>query len=293
MTLRTSLSGCLLLNLTFAIHIRPMLKSFFRKMLERNGQLLVPALGRHIEIRSDDIFLTSYPKSGNTWVRFLLANLTSHKPSSFPEANSVVPDVHNERSLEVLSNLKSPRILKSHYAFDPDYPKVIYLVRDPKSVCVSQFFFKKRRGEIAGDLSFEAYFPMFLNGFNDHYGSWGQHVGSWLGASQQNADFHLVRYEDLKAETLEELVKIVDFTNRSFSDEKIKKAIDDSSLESMQKIEKESKLGSHLKGKGDLSIPFVRKGSTTEWHDFLTQAMVDEMKDRFAFAMEKCDYLND
>ena len=32
--------------------------------------------GKSLQILPDDVFLVSFPKSGNTWTRFLLANLT-------------------------------------------------------------------------------------------------------------------------------------------------------------------------------------------------------------------------
>ena len=44
--------------------------------------------GRRVKIRESDVFLVSYPRSGNTWVRFLLANVVesdAEQPIDFPE----------------------------------------------------------------------------------------------------------------------------------------------------------------------------------------------------------------
>lgn len=271
--------------------MNPLIKAY----LDKKQVLLLNPLGRNFEVYPSDTFLVSYPKSGNTWVRFLLANLiASTPPKSFPEANSVIPDVHNKKSLAILKGVaESNRILKSHFAFEPAYNKVIYIVRDPRSVAVSQYFFKIRRGEISKDMAFSNYFQKFLKGFEDHYGSWGEHAASWIAAREHNPDFYLVRYEDLKQDTKGELSKMVDFLGLKVGDDLIDKAIENSSLTSMQKIEKESKLGhDSLSKKGDLSIPFVRKGSSTEWTEYLDEHMVEEMQDRFHWAMEKCGYLN-
>ena len=48
--------------------------------------------GRHYTVYPDDTFLVSYPKSGNTWVRFLLANLIHpNETVSFANINRLLP----------------------------------------------------------------------------------------------------------------------------------------------------------------------------------------------------------
>src|SRR5437667_2434462 len=92
-------------------------------------------------VRSDDTFVVSYPKSGSTWQRFLIANLLRpNEPISFLNVNGIVPDVY-QTSEEELANHPSPRILKSHDAFTPRFPRSIYITRDPRSVAVSIFHF--------------------------------------------------------------------------------------------------------------------------------------------------------
>lgn len=41
------------------------------------------------------IWLGSYPKSGNTWMRFLLANLYFEPVESSAELSSMIPDIHD------------------------------------------------------------------------------------------------------------------------------------------------------------------------------------------------------
>lgn len=264
--------------------------NFLNSLLSKKGLKLSEKLNREVAIRPDDLFLVSYPKSGNTWLRFLFVNILSHKPASFPDANSKVPDIHNSRSLGVMESLTSPRVLKSHFAFEPLYPRVIYLVRDPRSVCVSQFFFKKRRGEIARDTEFNEYFDEFLKGFSDGYGSWGEHVGSWLGAKRNAQDFLLVRYEDMKEDIEREMKRMLTFARLEVDGSRLKSAIENSDLKAMKKTEQESNHGAHLKGKGDLSIPFVRKGSTNEWKEYLSEDMQRLLLERFSYGAEACGY---
>jgi tetratricopeptide (TPR) repeat protein len=82
----------------------------------------------------DDIFITSYPKSGNTWLRFLLANLLKQQDEEidFHTVHNYVPEVGKQE--EIIKTLRRPRVMKSHAPYISEYPKVIYLIRDGRDV---------------------------------------------------------------------------------------------------------------------------------------------------------------
>lgn len=75
--------------------------------------------GRHLQVRPDDTFIVSYPRSGNTWLRFLCANLV-HREVQVDYANieTFVPDIYVTSELALRASA-GPRVLKSHEAFDP------------------------------------------------------------------------------------------------------------------------------------------------------------------------------
>ena len=41
----------------------------------------------------DDVFIVSYPKSGSTWLRFLIGNYLSENQCRFSNVQTFVPDV--------------------------------------------------------------------------------------------------------------------------------------------------------------------------------------------------------
>src|SRR6516164_2887870 len=136
--------------------------------------------GRRLTVFPDDIFIVSYPRSGNTWVRFLIGNLLHPESQvTFASVEKLVPEIYflPDRQLRAMSR---PRVLKSHEYFDPRYKRVIYFVRDPRDVAVSMYYYSAKRRDIPEDLPIEEFVPRFLAGeFLEDFGTWKEHTQSW------------------------------------------------------------------------------------------------------------------
>src|SRR5712692_3788671 len=139
--------------------------------------------GRNLAVRPDDTFIVSYPKSGNTWTRFLVANLVHPEtPATFGNIEDLIPD-SMAVSKRRMTRMPGPRIIKSHDYFNPSWPRVIYIVRDPRDVALSQFHFHRKRKMIGDDYQPEKFVTRFIAGetvWPFTYGTWGDNVGSWL-----------------------------------------------------------------------------------------------------------------
>src|SRR5271169_1782765 len=99
---------------------------------------------RRLIVDKDDTFLVSYPKSGNTWVRMLIANfLSPDKPADFRDMNRLVPDP-GAQTKRHFAKMPRPRVIKSHSVFDPRFPRVIYIVRDPRDVVISEYHYQRK-----------------------------------------------------------------------------------------------------------------------------------------------------
>lgn len=185
----------------------------FRQFLQRSKNAANHVIGRQPMARTataftDDVWLTSYPKSGNTWTRFLLANLIAPNASAdWSNIENLVPDfyVNDDPSLR---RVRRPRFIKSHEAYRPEYRRVLLIVRDPRDIAISYFHFAKKIGWLASSSDIGTFIPRFLDGQFDAFGSWGENVGSWLGARRGTRDFLVVRYEDLLGGTARELARI-------------------------------------------------------------------------------------
>ena len=234
--------------------------------------------GRHFTVFPDDTFLVSYPKSGNTWVRFLLANLIHpNETVGFANINRLMP-APGISSRRFLRNLPRPRILKSHETFDVRFRKVIYLVRDPRDVAVSEYHFDLKKRYIDPDLSLEQFVKRFIAGETSSYGSWWEHTASWIGARQGNPAFLLVRYEDLLADSVGETAKIAEFLGIQAGPERLQAAVERSSVDRMRKLEKQQ--GDDWTGTRNTrkEIPFVRAAKSGGWKETLPHTSAEEIE---------------
>lgn len=242
------------------------IKSKIKSVIHNNNSPIEAACaGRRLTIRPNDVFLVSYPRSGNTWTRFLISNLVWHRDQTdFINLEERVPDIYCQ-SNRFLKQLPAPRFLKSHEYFDPRYQKIIYIIRDVRSVVVSYYHFMVERGKMEPTTSFHDFTKRFLNGELDAFGSWQDNVASWIYTRGiDKARFLLIRYEDLHHDTASALKRVASFLNLERSPQQIQKAIEGSSFRLMQ----------NLQGKTE-PVTIVRSGRVNEWTEVLDQKTLE------------------
>jgi hypothetical protein len=234
--------------------------------------------GNRYTVYPDDTFLVSYPKSGNTWVRFLLANLIHpNETVSFANINRLLP-APGVLTRRFLKTVPRPRIMKSHEPFDTRFKKVIYLVRDPRDVAVSEYHFDIKKRYISSEMTLEQFMAPFLAGETSGYGSWWEHVASWVGPRYGNEKFLLVRYEDLLADPLAETAKVAEFLDIKADEARVKAAVERSSADKMRKLEKQDAdkwTGTKNTVK---DIPFVRAAKSGGWKESLPRHCIEQIE---------------
>ena len=246
--------------------------------------------GWDLKVWPDDTFLVSYPKSGNTWLRFLVANFVQADPAvTLLDADKMIPSVHG-RAKKHFNAMLPPRIIKSHYPFHPAYRRVVYVVRDPRDVVMSQYHYQIKRGVLEPGASVQPFVSRFLAGDVCPYGSWGEHVGSWLAARKQDPNFLLVRYEDMLKQIDEEATRVARFIDLPMDPERIAQAIERSSVESMRNLEKvEGKQWASTKGTRQ-EMNFFRSGKSGEGRAVLPRECIEEIEKAWGALMCSLNY---
>jgi hypothetical protein len=246
--------------------------------------------GRSLLILTDDVFLVSFPKSGNTWARFLLANLLHPKqPVTFSIIHRLIPDPMATTKRD-FDRVPRPRIIKSHGCFDPRYPRVIYIVRDPRDVALSQYHYHRKRRKIEDDFPIECFLAQFLTGETWDNASWGQNVITWLATREGDPRFLLVRYEDMIADTGRELKKVAAFLGLHVTDEQIARAVERSSAGKMRKMEEVQSEKSGLTKGSRKDLHFVRAASTDGWRSELPPPLVAKIEAAWGPIMQHLGY---
>ncbi len=208
----------------------------------------------------ETVFIASYPRSGNTWVRLLVADVLLQvngytTATQLPiSENEVVPDMHQHgdvwEGLKMREGMGTPyNILKTHWVWDRYRQPSAYIFRKPEDSLCSYFHFH---------LRFEAMRPKTLQGIDafcrEFVKEWCEHTESFIRAYRQDAlKVHLTSYENLHRDPVQSLTGILGFLGVESARFEIEKAIDNHSFEKQKRIEvvPQNAEGFFRKGKTD------------------------------------------
>lgn len=246
--------------------------------------------GRNLVVFPDDVFIVSYPKSGNTWTRFLIANLVHpEEPANFANINRIIPDPEALSKRE-LGRLPRPRYIKRHQYFDPRYQKIVYVVRDPRDVALSQYHFHRKRRLIDDDYPKEKFVTLFVAGETSVYGSWGENVASWVATRHGRPGFLLLRYEDMMENAMREMAEVASFLGIAVTPERLARVVELSSADEMRKLEAaQAHMWSSTKDTRQ-DVPFVRAAKSGGWRAELPESAIAELETAWAPLMQWLSY---
>ncbi|XP_047216288.1 sulfotransferase family 2, cytosolic sulfotransferase 3 isoform X2 [Girardinichthys multiradiatus] len=250
-------------------------------MYEYRGLLLPPVahtaesleFAQNFSVEDSDVFIVTYPKSGTTWMQEILP-LVLNGGDLTPIHTVVnwdrVPWLEETRLAKVVDKLTSPRALVTHFpysfmppSFHTSKAKVINLIRNPKDVLVSSYYFHQMANFLEDPGSFDEFMDKFLEG-RVLFGKWTDHVKSWRCAELGDRIL-FITYEEMAEDLPTSIRCISDFLCCTLSEDVIHKIAKHCSFESM---EANTMSNFSLVPKGYMDSdksPFLRKGVTGDW----------------------------
>jgi hypothetical protein len=246
---------------------------------------------RHRGLNASDVFLGTFPRSGTHWLRFQLTEILSGEPVDFDRVESMF--IGQQRGAASLLN-GGARLINTHERYRRDYRKAIYLVRDVRDVAVSLYAYQTgQQGKgfyhIPKNVkTFDDYLPLFLQGRLTHFGSWHDHVNSWLDSPiARNGNLLVLRFEDLRRNPVAELTRAVNFLGQAVDPAIIQRAVANNTVEKMREKEDHSQVLSRFFKQ---EHRFVRQGSAGGWRNKLSTPQVELINSYAGKALERMGY---
>jgi len=244
---------------------------------------------RPLNVYSEDIFVVSFPRSGNTWMSFFLANLRKRdfgiNEVDYDNVIYLCPDIHTS---QFHHKAVKPRYLKSHFGCLPRYPKIIYLLRDPRDVSLSFFGMLVKRGYENRWNDFTEFWSDFLKGCVP-YGKWSDHI---LSFEQFTGPKLLIQYESLLKGPVQTVRPMLNFLGISKTDDEIREALELSSPKTLQMLAKRVDFIKDWEVFNEKKLRRIekKKAISGKWRGILTTEQNDQIFEMWGTMMARYGY---
>lgn len=232
------------------------------------------------DFESQDLFIAGFPKSGNTWMQHLMAGMVYGCTMDRIHNNLVremIPDVHQ---FQFYKRYHEQMCFKTHHPPKKEYKNIIYLLRDGRDSLTSFYNMEKGRNK---NVTFR---DIVVEG-KGLLSSWENHVELY----QKNAfgaRIIEVRYEDLVADSANELKRINQFFDLKVSDEMIRLISSNCSFDNMRKKEESGLWGKAKEWKeGEY---FVRKGKVGSYLEEMPEELIRIFNERNGELLKRLNY---
>jgi len=239
-------------------------------------------------------WIASYPKAGNTWVRFILADLLAGPITSAADVSRLIPDTHREAPAELVSLHRGSAFLKTHRL--PERVGVahgrdagaLYVARNPLDLfcsitdyrCVSA---TDRPRWLADFAANQGVADLGEKGI----GTFPENIAAWLSAP---IPVMAIRYEDLSADPIATVTGIARRLGVQAGPKRIAATVKRCSFQAMRVMEEAGREGPFAEPDRPAGWRFMNRGRVGAYRELLTPAEIDRLARAFAPIMDKLGY---
>lgn len=217
------------------------------------------------------IFIVTFPKSGTTWMKMILYQLTTDgNMENISNLMDIIPFLEKENDT---TNLEPAKIIKTHITHKWFWMfrkkgKFIYVMRDGLDVAVSYYHHCRNFEDYTGTFD-EFYKSTILNlkAIDGHWfaDNWFKHISDWL-KEKDNPDVLFVRFEDMKKDLESVIREIIGFLKLDVKEEEMPRILERCSFKYMKdhedKIDFAYLWNSRLEKMKKVPGKFLRKGKS-------------------------------
>nr|XP_048283738.1 alcohol sulfotransferase A-like isoform X1 [Myodes glareolus] len=146
---------------------------------------IIEEIHNNFVMRDEDTVIVTYPKSGTHWLIEIVCLIQTKGNPKWIQSVPIwerSPWIDTQSGYSILINKEGPRLITSHLplhlfpkSFFSSKAKILYLIRNPRDVLVSSYFFWGKTNLIKNPESLRTYFEWFLKG-NGTTGDWKNHL---------------------------------------------------------------------------------------------------------------------
>lgn len=186
--------------------------------------------------RADDVFISTHPKCGTTWMQQIVHGLRSRGDMTFGEISEVIPFIEVAYDCGIDLNgpqAFTPRAFKTHMSADelPAGARYIVVLRDPMDACVSFFNFMNGWYLEPGAVSLETFTEEYFFELSGGSRYW-THLCSWW-ERRSSETVRLFCFEDIKQDPASHVRRVAEFMGIEHNDELERLVLEQSSIEFM------------------------------------------------------------
>ena len=249
--------------------------------------------------------VTSYPKSGNTWLRFIIYEIYFNFENNNYNSKNVeifVPDFHKlikNNKLVLDERLKNKKVfLKTHYDFSKmqnfNIDKIILILRNPLDVLSSIINYYDISNKNLDDVvnQFAKYHTLFNFKKNLNFPSYSEHLQSWVNS---NKNILIINYDNLLKDFKKTVKELGIFLGESLDEKRIKiieKNTCFDKLNNLEKYERERNIDGFFTTSISNKNSFMNKGKSKNYENILNSNQIKKIQDSFSEIIEKYDLHN-
>ena len=247
--------------------------------------------------------ITSYPKSGNTWLRFIIFELYfGHRNTQINSKNieEFIPGINKDSLQKIEDNKHSYKTVffKSHYSYPQmkefKLGKILLIIRNPLEVLSSLInYYKIPKSNIDECVNqFCKFHTLNFIKKKFNFPSWSEHLDSWKNS---NEDILLFTYNQLIDNFEFNIKKIINFCEIDFDGKKIdlvKNKTNFYSLKNLEEYEKKNKIEGFFYNNDHKTINFMNKGKKKSYYEIFTNLQIKKLEKSFFQYINEYNLMN-